>query len=153
DPATAGEPVPSMMRAFVTRRSNGRGCGCAATTAARNAAAATTIWIGFTRGIICPRAIVPVRASLRYDRVSPGVRSAMRIPRPPLLLLAIALALSGVAFVHADDIAQSKFAAYLDALRVQAGIPGLAAAIVGPTDLVWESAFGQQDVDQNIKTR
>jgi len=77
----------------------------------------------------------------------------MSIRRPPLLLLATALALSGVAFVHADDLAQSKFAEYLDALRVQAGIPGLAAAIVGPTDVVWEGAFGQQNVDQNIKTR
>jgi CubicO group peptidase (beta-lactamase class C family) len=73
--------------------------------------------------------------------------------RPPLLLLAIALALSGVALVHADDLAQSKFAEYLDALRVQAGIPGLAAAIVGPSSVVWEGALGQQDVDRNIATR
>ena len=36
---------------------------------------------------------------------------------------------------------------------MQAGIPGLAAAIVGPTDVMWEGAFGQQDVDRNIATR
>ena len=78
----------------------------------------------------------------------------MRIRRPPLLLLAWALALSGVALVHAaDDLVQSKFAEYLDALRVQAGIPGLAAAVVGPSDMMWEGAFGQQDVDRNIATR
>jgi CubicO group peptidase (beta-lactamase class C family) len=77
----------------------------------------------------------------------------MRIRRPPLLLLATALALSGVAFVHADDLVQSRFAEYLDALRVQAGIPGLAAAIVGPSSVAWEGALGQQDVDRNIATR
>ncbi len=78
----------------------------------------------------------------------------MRIRRPPLLLLATALALSAAALVHAaDDLVQSKFAEYLDALRVQAGIPGLAAAVVGPTSMMWEGAFGQQDVDRNIATR
>jgi len=77
----------------------------------------------------------------------------MRIRRPPLLFLGTALALSGVALVRADDLVQSRFAEYLDALRVQAGIPGLAAAIVGPTDVIWEAGFGQQDVEQNIKTR
>ena len=78
----------------------------------------------------------------------------MRIRRPPLLLLATALALSAAALVHAaDDLVQSKFAEYLDALRVQAGIPGLAAAVVGPTSMLWEGAFGQQDVDRNIATR
>src|SRR6516162_2768295 len=77
----------------------------------------------------------------------------MGIRRPPLLMFAALLAVSGVVFVHADDLVQSRFAEYLDALRVQAGIPGLAAAIVGPTDVIWESAFGQQNIEQNIKTR
>ena len=59
--------------------------------------------------------------------------------RPPFPLLAMALALSAVALVHAaDDLVLSRFSEYLDALRVQAGIPGLAAAIVGPTDVTWE---------------
>lgn len=73
--------------------------------------------------------------------------------RPPLLLT-MALLLSGCAvFVHADDFIYARFSDYLDALRVQAGIPGLAAAIVGPTDVMWEHAFGLQDVDRNIATR
>ena len=55
--------------------------------------------------------------------------------------------------MHAQDLVQSRFAEYLDALRVQAGIPGLAAAVVGPTDVMWEGAFGQQDVDRNIAAR
>src|SRR5882757_7431807 len=77
----------------------------------------------------------------------------MSMRRPPLPLLAMALALSMVALVRADDLVQSRFSEYLDALRVQAGIPGLAAAIVGPTDVTWEGAFGQKDVGRNIPTR
>ena len=74
--------------------------------------------------------------------------------RPPFPLLAMALALSAVALVHAaDDLVLSRFSEYLDALRVQAGIPGLAAAIVGSTDVTWEGAFGQQDVERNIAAR
>ena len=45
----------------------------------------------------------------------------------------MALSLSAGALVHAaDDFVLSRFSDYLDALRTQAGIPGLAAAIVGP---------------------
>src|SRR3954471_1268379 len=73
--------------------------------------------------------------------------------RPPRLLLVVALALSAVALVGADDLVQSRFSEYLDALRVQAGIPGLAAAIVGPSGVMWEGAFGQQDVERNVQTR
>ena len=74
---------------------------------------------------------------------------------PPPLLLTLALALSVGALVHAaaDDFVLSRFSDYLEALRSQAGIPGLAAAIVGPTDVTWEGAFGQQDVERNIAAR
>jgi CubicO group peptidase (beta-lactamase class C family) len=74
--------------------------------------------------------------------------------RPPPLLLVMALALSAGALVRAaDDFVLSRFSDYLDALRIQAGIPGLAAAIVGPADVTWEAAFGMQDVDRNIPAR
>ena len=73
--------------------------------------------------------------------------------RPPLPLLAVTLALSAGAFVRADDLVVARFGEYLDALRLQAGIPGLAAAIVGPADVAWEGAFGQQDIGRNIVTR
>jgi len=75
----------------------------------------------------------------------------MRRPHP--LLLAITLALSAVAIAHAaDDFVLTRFSDYLDALRIQAGIPGMAAAIVGPADVSWEGAFGRQDVERNIAT-
>ncbi len=74
--------------------------------------------------------------------------------RPPPLLLALALALSVGALLHAaDDLVLSRFSGYLDSLRAQAGIPGLAAAIVGPGEVNWEAAFGQQSIDRNIATR
>jgi CubicO group peptidase (beta-lactamase class C family) len=66
----------------------------------------------------------------------------------------MALALSAAALVHAaDDLVLSRFGEYLEALRKQAGIPGLAAAIVGPGDVLWEAAYGQQDVDRNVAAR
>ena len=71
--------------------------------------------------------------------------------RPPVLLITIALALAVSALVHAaDDFVLLRFSDYLDALRIQASIPGLSAALVGPSDLIWEGSFGQQDVDRNI---
>ena len=74
--------------------------------------------------------------------------------RLPLVLVTLALALSMSALPRAaDDLALARFSDYLDALRIQAGIPGLAAAIVGPADVSWERAFGYQDVERNIAAR
>jgi len=74
----------------------------------------------------------------------------MSMRRPPLFVLALTLALSVGALVHAaDDFVLSRFSEYLDALRIQAAIPGLASAIVGPADVTWEGAFGHRDVDRN----
>jgi CubicO group peptidase (beta-lactamase class C family) len=76
----------------------------------------------------------------------------MPLRRPPLLLT-MAMTLSACALLRADDFVLARFGDYLEALRVQAGIPGLAAAIVGPSDVMWERAFGHQDVERNIVTR
>jgi CubicO group peptidase (beta-lactamase class C family) len=72
----------------------------------------------------------------------------------PLMRLTIALSLSVGTIVHgADDFVLSRFTDYLEALRTQAGIPGLAAAIIGRDTVTWERAFGQQDLDRNIAMR
>ena len=42
---------------------------------------------------------------------------------------------------------------YIESLRVQAGIPGLAVAVVGPDGIVWEQGFGRQDIERSIATR
>jgi len=66
----------------------------------------------------------------------------------------MALLLSAGALVHAaDDFLLSRFSEYLDALRIQAGIPGLAAAIVGPTDVTWERTYGFSDIERNFDVR
>ncbi len=53
----------------------------------------------------------------------------------------------------ADDLGLALFAQYLDALRRQAGIPGMAVGIVGDNDIVWERGMGHQDVERAIAVR
>src|SRR5947207_9646711 len=73
---------------------------------------------------------------------------------PPPLRLAMALLSSLSAFVHAPHgFVLSRFGEYLESLRTQAGIPGMAAAIVGPANVNCEGAFGKQDVERNIDGR
>jgi CubicO group peptidase (beta-lactamase class C family) len=45
------------------------------------------------------------------------------------------------------------FGAYLDSLRDQAGIPGLAAAVVDTNGIVWERGYGRQDIAKALTTR
>src|SRR5256885_2152331 len=85
----------------------------------------------------------------------PACRSCQKLDADPmtprrLLLGTTAILLSLTVIVRADDIVLSRFGDYLDALRTQAGIPGLAAAIVGPADVAWEHTFGVQDVARNV---
>ena len=47
----------------------------------------------------------------------------------------------------------SLLGGYLEGLRVQAGIPGLAAALIGDTDVWWMQSFGQQDIEAVAPTR
>ncbi|HSL23846.1 MAG TPA: serine hydrolase domain-containing protein [Vicinamibacterales bacterium] len=53
----------------------------------------------------------------------------------------------------ADDLVVGLFERYIEALRRQAGIPGLSAAIVGQDAILWERGFGLQDVDRSIAAR
>lgn len=52
-----------------------------------------------------------------------------------------------------QDFVYEVFGAYLESLRDQAGIPGLAAAIVDTNGILWERAYGYQDVGRGIATR
>lgn len=47
----------------------------------------------------------------------------------------------------------SLFGAYMETLRLQAGIPGMAGAIIGDTDLLWQQPFGQIDIGAHVATR
>jgi CubicO group peptidase (beta-lactamase class C family) len=52
-----------------------------------------------------------------------------------------------------DGLLYGRFQDYLESLRAQAGIPGLSAAIVGRDAVLWEAAFGRQDLERLIATR
>ena len=82
------------------------------------------------------------------------LRAASSGTAPPLmratLALVIVLILGGSLSARAEDLVLDTLGTYLDALRAQAGIPGLSAAIVGANGIVWERAFGYQDQDLAI---
>jgi len=54
---------------------------------------------------------------------------------------------------QAQIIVYEVFGAYLDSLRDQAGIPGLAAAVVDSNGIVWERAYGRQDIARALPAR
>jgi CubicO group peptidase (beta-lactamase class C family) len=68
-------------------------------------------------------------------------------------LLALALLQAPMALPPTRDQLFALFGGYLESLRAQAGIPGLAAAIVDSDGIAWEQAFGYQDVGRLVGTR
>ena len=54
---------------------------------------------------------------------------------------------------RAQGLVYEVYGTYLDSLREQAGIPGLAAVIVDADRIVWEGAYGYQDLARSIATR
>jgi CubicO group peptidase (beta-lactamase class C family) len=46
-----------------------------------------------------------------------------------------------------------RFGDYLESLRVQAKIPGMAAVLVGPQAMVWERTFGYRDLERSFQTQ
>jgi CubicO group peptidase (beta-lactamase class C family) len=69
-----------------------------------------------------------------------------------VLTLTSAVSLALITVVHADDLVLDRFASYLESLRAQAAIPGLAASIVGrPGDAVWERGFGRQNIERSVQ--
>src|SRR6185503_5626016 len=65
--------------------------------------------------------------------------------------IAVSLLLGGS--LRADDYILERFSDFLEPLRIQAGIPALAATIVGADDILWERAFGRQDLAQSVSAR
>lgn len=54
---------------------------------------------------------------------------------------------------RAQVLVYEVFGSYLDSLREQAGVPGLSAVIVDNDHIVWERAYGWQDVGRAIAAR
>lgn len=65
------------------------------------------------------------------------------------VVLAVALLQLPQAAPSPSDQLYARFSAYLDALRIQGHMPGLAAAIVGDTDILWEGVYGQSSIEQS----
>jgi CubicO group peptidase (beta-lactamase class C family) len=63
----------------------------------------------------------------------------------------VLVALGPAPGVRADSFALLLFEQYLEALRVQARIPGMSAAIVQEGEVVWERGFGFQDVENGVR--
>jgi CubicO group peptidase (beta-lactamase class C family) len=66
----------------------------------------------------------------------------------PLLLLAL---MATHVRAQSQSLPVALFERYLESLRQQAGIPGLSAAITRNGQLVWDSGFGQQDVEAFVR--
>src|SRR5262245_28008961 len=70
-----------------------------------------------------------------------------------LPVVATAFALLGRTPQAVEDPRLERFGDYVESLRLQTGIPGLAAAIVGNNAVLWQRAFGRQDIDRGIAAR
>jgi CubicO group peptidase (beta-lactamase class C family) len=64
-----------------------------------------------------------------------------------LVLVGIAVSVQPAS---AQSLSFSVFERYLESFRVEAGIPGMSAAILQDGVVVWDHGFGRQDVDANI---
>ncbi len=75
------------------------------------------------------------------------------VRRPRLLfvpVMAMTVLLLAQAPLGADNLLLDRFRDYLESLRIQAAIPGMASALVGQRDILWERAFGYQDLERSI---
>ena len=75
-------------------------------------------------------------------------------PRVFVSLVAIGILLGLRPHVAAQqDLLYGRLGDYLESLRAQIGVPALAATLVGRNDILWQRAFGYQDVEKAIQTR
>jgi CubicO group peptidase (beta-lactamase class C family) len=75
--------------------------------------------------------------------------STVRI-RAALAVVALAIVPLSAQPPAPDGLLYARLESYLEALRQQAGIPGLSAAIVGESDIVWERGFGRQNIEISL---
>lgn len=54
--------------------------------------------------------------------------------------------------LRADDFVLDRFGEYVESLRVQTNIPGLAATVVGTSGILWERGFGRTNLESAIAT-
>jgi CubicO group peptidase (beta-lactamase class C family) len=66
-----------------------------------------------------------------------------------LVLVGIAVSVQPVC-AQTQGLSFSVFEQYVESFRVEAGIPGMSAAILRDGVVVWDHGFGRQDVDANV---
>ncbi len=67
-----------------------------------------------------------------------------------ILVGALLLAPRAVTAQQPSDFFTARFQAYLEALRRQAGIPGMSVAMVQDGVIVWEAGLGSQDIENAV---
>jgi CubicO group peptidase (beta-lactamase class C family) len=75
-----------------------------------------------------------------------------RFTRTALAALLVSLVVTPHASAQ-QELTFSLFERYIDALRVQANIPGMSAAIVQDERVTWKAGFGWSDVERSIAAR
>ena len=75
-----------------------------------------------------------------------------RFTRIALAALLVSLTVTPHAFAQ-QELTFSLFERYIDALRVQANIPGMSAAIVQNERVTWTAGFGLADIERSIAAR
>ncbi len=80
-----------------------------------------------------------------------SVHPTMRPLRAGALVLVATVAL--MPRPAAQSLPYALFERYVDALREEAGIPGLSAAIVQGRRLVWDAGLGRQDAERSVPAR
>ena len=85
--------------------------------------------------------------------MAPSQTSAAFPMRRVLLPIVTIAVLFAPVPTSADDLLLDRFRDYLEALRTQAGIPGLSVSVIWYNATAWERAFGKQDNERSITTR
>jgi CubicO group peptidase (beta-lactamase class C family) len=75
-----------------------------------------------------------------------------RVTRIGLAALVVSIVVASHASAQ-QELTFSLFERYLDALRVQANIPGMSAAIVLNEQVTWRKGFGLSDVEHSVTAR
>ena len=73
--------------------------------------------------------------------------------RTSLAALAAVVVLSETGWAQQQNLTLALFERYLDTLRLEAGMPGLSAAIIENGTVVWDRGFGYADVENVVATR
>ncbi len=97
-----------------------------------------------------PRTLARALVGIKYDYAGVLRATMRRLIAAAGLVAALVV---GVPLHAADSLVLARFGDYLEALRVSTGVPGMAALIVGATDIAYERMFGHQDVERLVATR